>query len=284
MNFFQSLASILRSELNGKGYRIPAGWGDSEIAEGYVNLVRRQVPASPRQVHKTIELHCPPEVTVGFAELVRKIEAGEPLKPHQSRTLKKPSYNDGLFTDWGIQHFHLGTVVQSDGFVERTGPVLFGLCKGQNFYAIQIYEHGAWAKPEVVQLVRSNWPDVTAPFELKGVKPIMPELGEQEIADFRKAGVMHIVQADGVFVYPMGGGVVSTGDSAKMVEDVSNLRANCRELEVLAQNMLKSDPTLAGVKEADLALKRSGKILVVSDQASGKDVMQCDWFIEADLQ
>jgi hypothetical protein len=284
MNFFQSLASILRSELLGKGYRIPAGWGDSEIVEGYVNLVRRQLLPAPRQMHTAIELHCPSEVAVGFAELVRKIKAGEALKPHQSRTLKKPAYNDGLFTDWGIQHFHLGTVVQSDGFVERTGPVLFALCKGQDFYAIQIYEHGAWAKPEVVRLLRSNWPDVTAPFELKGIKPIMPELNEQEIADFRKAGLMHIVQAGGVFVYPMGGGVVSTGDSARMVEDVSNLRANCCELEELAQNMLKSDPTLAGVQETDLTLKRSGKFLMVSDQASGKDVMQCEWIMKADLQ
>jgi len=178
MDFFQSLASILRSELTAKHYRIPPGWTDDEVVEGYVNLVRRQIPLVPREVCRSAELVCPPEQASGLQELFRKVAAGEPVKPHQSRSVKKPSFNDGLFTDWGIQHFHLGTSIENDGFVNRTGPVLFALCKGMKFYAIQIYEHGAWAKPEVVRLLRSNWPTVTAPFELKGIKPITPEFDE----------------------------------------------------------------------------------------------------------
>ncbi len=283
MDLFRALASVLLSELLGKGYRIPAGWGDTEIVEGYINLVFRQLPPEPRKLQKAIALSCPPDVTAGLAELVRKIEAGEPLRPHQSRTLKKPRYNDGLFTDWGVQHFHLGTVVQSDGFVERTGPVLFAFCKGRNFYAIQIYEHGAWAKPEVVELLQANWPAITAPFELKGIKPTTPELSEEDIAAFRKAGLMHLVQVDGKFVYPMGGGVVSTGDSATVVKDVSTLRTLCRELEDLVRKELE-DVDLAHVNEADLVLTRRGKFIVVRDHSAGKDLMQCEWFFKADLQ
>ena len=269
MDLFRALASVLRSELLGKGYLIPAGWGDTQVVEGYVNLLLRQLHPEPRQFHKAIALSCPPDATAGLEELVRKIELGEPLRPHQSRTLKKPGYNDGLFTDWGVQHFHLGTVVQSDGFVERTGPVLFALCRDRDFYAIQIYEHGAWAKAEVVELLQANWPEVTAPFELKGVKPITPELSEEDIAAFRKAGLMHLVQVDGKFVYPMGGGVVSTGDSAAVVQDVSTLRTLCRELEDLVRKELE-EVNLAHVNEADLVLTRRGKFIVVRDQSAGE--------------
>jgi hypothetical protein len=284
MDFFRSLASILRAELTTKHYRIPPGWTDGEVVEGYVNLVRRQIPVAPRQVCQSAELVCPPEHASGLQELFRKIIAGEPLKPHQSRSLKKPSFNDGLFTDWGVQHFHLGTRIENDGFVNRTGPVLFALYKGMKFYAIQIYEHGAWAKSEVVRLLRANWPMVTTAFELKGIKPITPELDEQQIADLRKAGIMHLVQADGVFVYPMGGGVVSTGDSARLVEDVSNLRSNCCELEELIRNELQSDTSLLGVQETDLELARDGNFLVVRDRISGKDLGRSEWLIKADLQ
>jgi len=95
---------------------------------------------------------------------------------------------------------------------------------------------------------------------------------------------MHLIQAGGVFVYPMGGGVVSTGDSAKLVEDVSNLRSNCREIEELIRNALQSDASLAGVRETDLDLARNGNSLVVRDRISGKDLGQCEWLIKADLQ
>ena len=53
---------------------------------------------------------------------------------------------DGLLNEWGVHHLHLGTKSYSKNhaFIARTGPLLLALIAEDDFYAINVYLHGAW--------------------------------------------------------------------------------------------------------------------------------------------
>jgi hypothetical protein len=144
VDFYIDLSSILRNELLAKGYVVPANATEDVVVEGYLNIVNRQIPPYPRILHESSGIVCPSDLTTGYQELRRKVETGESLKPHQSTSINRPDYYDGLYLDWRIQHFHLKAAPhpRQVGFVERSGPLLFAQVTETDFYAIQVYEHG----------------------------------------------------------------------------------------------------------------------------------------------
>jgi hypothetical protein len=285
VNFYSDLASIVKEDLSTKGYFVPANASDDEIVEGYLNVVYRQIPIKPRIVEESSELVCPPELVAGYSELKRKASVGEPLKGNQSRTINKPDYYDGLFIDWGIQHFHLGTASARDRFVQRTRPLLYARVTQERFYAIQVYDHGAWSKQEIVRILQRNWPEATNPFELKGIKPLGPPRSDQEIADFRKAGILSLVEAGGKLIAPMGGGFVSSGDGAAIIRSRGDLRSSCRQMEEQTQKII-ADAAAHGHKlreDSIKLIKRDGNAVSI-DESSNTPIAACEWFIRSELQ
>lgn len=285
MNFYRDLASILKEELNAKGYVVRVGATDDEIVEGYLNVILRQITVRPRIVEESSELLCPPTLLAGYTELKRKAAIGEPLKSNQSRTINRPDYLDALFIDWGIQHFHLGSASADGGFVQRTGPLLYASVTQEKFYAIQIYEHGAWSKQEIVRILQKNWPMATSNFELQGVKPLSPPRSDQEIADFREAGVLSVVQAGDKLIAPMGGGFVSSGDGAAVIRSRGDLRSNCRQMEEQTQIII-ADAAAHGrrMPEHSIKLVKKDRKAVTIDVSSNTPIAQCEWFIQSELQ
>jgi hypothetical protein len=230
MNIYEELAAILRNDMISKGYTVRLGASTDEIVDGYLNLVNRQIQKGPRVFFQSGELIVPADRSQGYHELKRKVESGELLKPHQSTSIAKPDYYDSLFLDWGIQHFHLNIAPhpRAAGFVARSGPLLFARVTATAFYAIQVYEHGAWNKNEIVEILDRNWPSETEPFKLKGLHPITPPHSEQQIKDFRAAGITALAQAGGSLVAPMGGGFRSNGQSSLIL----GIAPTCRRTAV----------------------------------------------------
>ena len=63
---------------------------------------------------------------------------------HLSRKIVDLDYDDDLLNDWDIYHLHLGTNLHIDGFVKRTGPMLFVRFNEQNAYFKNVMGHGSW--------------------------------------------------------------------------------------------------------------------------------------------
>jgi hypothetical protein len=288
MNLYEELAAILRNDMTSKGYTVRADASTDEIVDGYLNLVNRQIQKAPRVFLQSVELVVPVDRSQGYQELKRKVEAGELLKPHQSTSIEKPDYYDSLFLDWGIQHFHLSLNPHPRvaGFVARSGPLLFARVTATIFYALQVYEHGAWGKNEIVEILDRNWPSETEQFKLKGLHPITPPHSEQAIKDFRSAGITALAQAGGRFIAPMGGGFRSNGQSSLVLGNRGNLRSKCQELEEKSLPILRefADHDGPALHEQVVGLERRGGKLFVIEKSTNTDIAFADWLISRDIE
>ncbi len=67
-------------------------WGDQvdgvnrdEVPFRYFDSLRRDIPSRPRQLKISDNFVCAADYDAGWSNLRRKVEAGESLKPHQSK-------------------------------------------------------------------------------------------------------------------------------------------------------------------------------------------------------
>ena len=123
------LVAFFRSELTRLGYAKVCDIDNrcSELPRVYFDVCKRLLTPEPRTVHKASNFSCPSQFRSAVAAIERIIENGENILPHLSKRILNLTYNDALLNDWGIQHLHLGSTIEFDGFVARTGPLLY--CK-----------------------------------------------------------------------------------------------------------------------------------------------------------
>jgi hypothetical protein len=142
-----------------------------ELLSVFFNWRNRFVSARPRTVHRSNELMAKnrPEVE----ELAKKIEAGRDLSPHLSTGVQEILNRrrgtsgrlssrrdvDLLLNDWGIYHLHLSDVDRGDGFVVRTGDLLFVAFRRDDAYLLDVLGHGAWTNESLVEIATINWPE-----------------------------------------------------------------------------------------------------------------------------
>lgn len=113
------------------------------------------------------------------------------------------NYNDSLFNDWKIQHFHLGIGKDKDGFIKRSGPVLMAIVDNENIYCIGVYKHGNWENTDLIIKAIANWPMLFETYLLKEAKSVRPNLFTSEnIKKVRKKGLVMCVEANGKLYHP----------------------------------------------------------------------------------
>jgi hypothetical protein len=64
--------------------------------------------------------------------------------------------------------------VQPDGFVERTGSLLYVFFKPDDAYLIGIFPHRAWVREEVIRIMVREWPTANLAPELNGAVGMAP--------------------------------------------------------------------------------------------------------------
>jgi hypothetical protein len=176
-----------------------------ELLITYGTWQARLIPAQPRDCHVSAELSASPNASEhkdALDVIVAKIEAGEDLRPHLSRRVKMAHQSgaarkglgtrrdrDLLVADWGIHHLHLTTKLESDGYVERTGDLLFGVFTTESAFLIGIYPHGDWGLKEMLEILVHNWPDTGPMRRLRGVVGLSQEWTDRELMDLRAAGI-----------------------------------------------------------------------------------------------
>lgn len=231
LDFYSDWIEWLRAELERYGYKAPADPWDVGVA--YFNLLKRLIPVRPRRVHESPTLTCPDGVRAGYEEVVRKVRAGEDLRPHLSRNLEKRDFNDLLLNDWGIHHLHLGTEIEEDGFVKRTKHILFARFERDDAYLIDIKEHGPGADPwtdrQLLQTIADTWPTVLAPYECPGVEADDERM--MSTATARKLGFVIPIVINGKVYAPTGGGMTTAKVGVVVVRAVVHRAEVVQKLE-----------------------------------------------------
>lgn len=217
-NLYGDWIAIARQRLINSGFDVSSLIRDNDIGQEYFNaILHLTIPVQPRQVYQADTFHCPADLVTGLAAFTAKVEAGQNLRPHMSRGVKKVANRDWLRYDWGIHHFHLGTSIGNDGFVNRTEPILFAWVTSEVMYMLGLYPHGAWNQRQLLQLIHRNWPELLAPYRISAAG-LTHHLTDEEIGRARRGGVTVAIQvADKFVVIPPGGGMPTSGHSMHAV-------------------------------------------------------------------
>ena len=201
--------------------RIEAERSDKEFALicAHYNAQRRIVTATPREIHSAKTFSVPPEHAAALNTIEQKIRNGDWIVPYLHRKIKCLDYDDLLLNDWGIHHLHLGTEVCADGFVNRTGPLLyvcfrdtidFHMSGDTSAYFIDILGHQSFTAQTLIETMYENWPHILpSPINGRGTGK---RLSDNDIGALRKGHVNYILEMkDGTLQSPPGGGITTAG-------------------------------------------------------------------------
>jgi hypothetical protein len=125
-----------------------------------------------------------------------------------------------LINDWQVHHLQLSLEVQSDGFVKRTGPLLFGVFVPRNAYLIDIVEHGGWTREHVLTTIAKEWPDAGIVHEVKGALGLARQHADEERKVLRSNAINVFFEYGGKVYMPAGGlSTAGTSIAATMSAD-----------------------------------------------------------------
>lgn len=262
-NFIHDVAQRCASQLTAAGYTFPAG-DDRQLLRTYISVKHRRISTRRRVVHKAT-YSVPAHLVAGEQQLLAKVAAGGDLWPHQSRKISNVAVEDGMLNDYGIQHFHLGTSPdpKHPNLIEGTKELLFAVVKDSDFYALGIYDHSAWSKQSLLDIIQSNWPELMAGHVLKDsagmkVSGLRHHYTDEEAAQLRKAGVNVITQGpDGSLRIGPGGGVATSGQSMAVTRDLINLEKHIKVIQEEIIDRLNRD---GKVRNADLSIQWRGDV------------------------
>jgi hypothetical protein len=248
MNFYRDWIEHLKERLIEAGYS-PTNKQD-DVGLQYFNLVRRLIKPMPRKIHISREFECPVEHQPGLELVKQKIEVGENLQPYLSTRLVDLDYDDDLLNDWGIHHLHLGTNFRKDGFVKRTGPVLFARFENDAAYLINVMKHGNWSNQDMIRIIHENWPESIKKFRMMGVSGMGQTLTDKDIKKLRQAHVITFIEPElGVVYGPPGLGLTTSGTGLEVVRTSFFYARKIKGFENIVKN---------GIDEIAALVKKEG--------------------------
>lgn len=239
VDFLSDWKYYMLSYLVSHGYQVNQAEPFNAISYKFFNIGRRRIQAVPRAVHESSDIACPVDYMAGFHALKAKFFAGDDVTPHLSKKLLSADYEDPLFNDWGIHHFHLGKSLGSSGFTDRTGLLLFAFVTPSDAYFINVLPHGEWSDQELVRILHRNWPTAISHFCLKGVLGLSQPVSNQDIAQLRKAGIQTCVEVEQGVVYgSIGGGYSAAGTSIEATMQSGRYRQHVLNMETYVRENL----------------------------------------------
>lgn len=266
MDLYADFAAACSKELQAAGYTPPGGT-TADLIRAYANVKHRRVSVRPRKVHKA-SYSVPSPLAAGEQAFLAAVAAGDDLLPHQSTRLEDHAFDDGMLNDFGIHHFHLGTVpyARNPKFRDRRDPLLFAVVRPDDLYVIGYYKHQEWAKRDLLDVIHAMWPDLLAA-AIPGIapQPLGFNASDADIKNFRKAAINPITQRpDGTPHVSPGGGAALDGTSARVAAYATRTKSLCnrweREIRARVIAMLTSGELMGPVK---LSLQQRGQNAVV---------------------
>lgn len=221
------IAHIMREELVDIGRDI-AGLDDNDkIFVAYFNTCLLFPKPQTYYVHVHNDFVCPQENQSGYELLEKKIRGGEKFSAHLSRSTKKTENYDLMLYDWGIYHFHLGTTIEKDGYIQRTSKLLYAYINNNHIYFLGIFDHGKWNDQQLIELIHKYYPWSVKEWMVDGTPTKV--FSEEERKNLRKVHVnTFITVSDGTSYMGPGWGITAAGTSAKV-----RMRANDKHHEAI---------------------------------------------------
>jgi hypothetical protein len=246
---------------------------DEQVISKYFQLQNRKISLKKRKVHVSNEFNCPKKLELTKSLLFDKCERGENLNCFLSKKSINIDYCDNLFSEWGINHFHLGSFKKGEEFVSRTKDVLFAYITDNGFYALNILPHGkehplVWTNDGLINIIHTNWPDLISKYKQRISHNNIP-VSEKDRKKARDNGINALTTvSDGTVYMPPGGGITTRKTSAN----------SSRMMDVFIDN-LKNLESYLKIKEVDngqtLQLKKINKKWFVFD--SLKKIKICEF-------
>lgn len=236
-DFLEDIRVQLTSTITTAGFMVSTGLNAERTAHLWFNIQLRRLRPQRRQVRWSDTL-AGKSLSAAHQHVVEAIvlrsERGEDLAPFLSRRLKDPGYNDRLLNDWAAHHLHLGgTTPEADGFVPRSGELLYVYAQPDTLYLLDVLGHqDSFGDIQLVEIIHRNWPDIVARFKLglRGDPHSAPS--SAEIVQGRKMGLQPLIPlADGTIYGPFGGGISTCGLNSKIVRQAADLLSQARALE-----------------------------------------------------
>lgn len=185
----------------------------------------RIIDVRPRLVIESNNFIVPSKYKNAYENIKNDILHGHPLKKYQSRRLKSLTFNDDMLSHWKIHHFHLGETLESDGFIKRTGDLLFLYFTNNEAFIVGFFSHDSWCDLDIIETLHINWPELLLEFKNPDSKSNLPpkKLTSEEHAILRKKRYStYIVVNDGTEYLAPGLGV--TGNGASIQANINSMQ------------------------------------------------------------
>lgn len=209
-----------------------------EAARIYFKARQRLISHRPRKVIWSSKLRVAP-LAEWIREALDAIAAesmlGRSLCPRLSRAVANLQSKDGMLFDWGIYHLHLGAGTEPDGFIKRTGPILFVLVREDILYFIDVKPHGkdSWVDRSILDTIDIEWPETIADY-LLSAGTMVDDVGLTSVApaattNARRIGIniLWTTPSGRAYASP-GGGLTIGGGSGWAMLEASRL---CRQVD-----------------------------------------------------
>jgi hypothetical protein len=190
---------------------------DDQIVLAYFNRQARNVTATSRVVHQPTGFSIPSKFEGyedAIAAIKNEIETGVDITPRMSRKVQRWDYVDGMLADFGIQHLHLGTTLDADGFYAQGAPLLYVRFHEANAYFLVVAGHGEWANVDLIEIIHANWPASIEHCRMQRARSASGNVSDQDRMTARLNGIDVLIKMkDGTIYMSPGGGFSTSGDS-----------------------------------------------------------------------
>jgi hypothetical protein len=222
-NLYSQWIDTIRQEMTNAGFDHSA-LSDQDCAIKWQAWKRRLVPAGIRTIAKANRFNCPPNLQQGLVNIEQAFITGADIWPWQSKLIDRPSFEDGLYNDYRIVHFHLGIGFDLSGYINRTGTLLFAVVNSATVYEVGIYNHGDWFELDILDIIDANWPDLLDDVTIHSENVANCPATRDEVQALREANIQTIIRLNsGRIVAPPGGGTTMDGTSIEAVRSACYL-------------------------------------------------------------
>ena len=281
MTFHSDLSRLIRGQFDKHGISYDCLMPLDRLTARYFEMCMRRIQPGPRRVHFSDDTH----VSLGELSCQGKDDTsawdswgavfrlrqllvdGDNVNGFLTRTIRRAAGLDGLLWHYGMHHFHLGRETDKDGFVERSGYLLFAIVAPLDAYFVDVRRHPArrgigWVSQDLPRIVHSNWPKLIEKSVLNGVSGV--DLTDEQMQELRRKNCSYAMNIDGRVIAPLLYGTAGDGSSMLCTMRASRLMNKLRYYaEVLrneeARNAVVQDMRARGIDvgstlECELAL------------------------------
>lgn len=226
-----------------------------------IKPVKRMIVKSDKV--KSIQLEEPYAKALKIIEA--KIQNGDDLNFHLSKSVFKPHWHDWLLNEWMIHHIHISDWKESPNqkFFNSSKWLLFVAFNEDQAIFIDIQKHNepnVFAKLAYLEILQNNWPEIMDRYHLKDWMDVSPKLTDEDRDILRRKGyTVGVVKVNGKVYRHPGVGSSSAGNSISSVMRADRAFEYLHEVgEIIANEkdlLIKAIREQTGVTLIDLDLK-----------------------------